>query len=215
MFLPLFFKSEGLACLVIGGGEVAARKIEMLLGIGCAVTVISPEVVAPVRRLADSGGVQWLAREYQSGDCRDRQLVVAATQHREVNRAVFLEALSLGVPVNVVDDPELCTVIFPALWRDGALTVAVSTGGTAPFMAAAVRDRLAAAARPMGEWVEAAGRFRAAVREGTTDDRARNRLYREFLRAMAGADAAGTPDTADLAEWLAWLDTVDKKGTTT
>jgi uroporphyrin-III C-methyltransferase/precorrin-2 dehydrogenase/sirohydrochlorin ferrochelatase len=134
--------------------------------------------------------------------------VIAATQLREVNRAVFEEARTLGVPVNVVDDPGLCTVVFPAIWRNGPLMVAVSTGGEAPFMAAAIRDRVAAHAAGMGQWVVAASRFRQAVRKAVKDPDERYRLYQEFLAAPSLGNAAGAPESVDLEVWRAWLDQI-------
>ncbi len=205
MFLPLFFESEGLSCLVVGGGEVAARKVDTLCGLGCRVTVISPEIHELIKGIAAAGGIEWIARGYQSGDCGGFGLVIVATPHREVNREVSVEARSLGIPVNVVDDPELCTVIFPAVHRDGPLTLAVSTGGTAPFMAAAVRDRLAERSEGMGAWVEAAGRFREAVRRAAKDPAEKNRLYQEFLAASARRHAKESPQSAELSDWLDWL----------
>lgn len=115
------------------------------------------------------GRLRWLARVYQDGDCTGFQLVIAATACEETNKAVSSEARQKGIPVNVVDVPELCTVIFGASWNEGPVTISVSTGGVAPFMAAFVRDRVSEAACGMGEWVEAAGRFRTAVRWAIKD----------------------------------------------
>jgi uroporphyrin-III C-methyltransferase/precorrin-2 dehydrogenase/sirohydrochlorin ferrochelatase len=208
MFLPLYFRTEGLACLVVGGGDVAARKLEMLSELGCRITVEAPEICPAVRAVLDCGDSRWIAREYRTGDCNGYQLVIAATKSREVNRAVFEEARTLEIPVNVVDDPELCTVVFPAIWRDGPLMVAVSTGGTAPFMAAAIRDRLAAHAAGMGQWVVTANRFRQAVRKAVKEPDERHRLYQEFLAAPSLENAAGAPESVDLEVWRAWLNRI-------
>ena len=156
MFLPLVFKASGLRCLIVGGGEVAIRKLEMLSDFGCEATVIAPQIHNGIRERVESRTARWIEREYQSGDCRGFQLVVAATAQPAVNQAVSEEAKRLGIPVNVVDNPELCTVIFPAMWSEGPLTIAVSTKGVAPYMAAAVRDRLAAQGPQLARWVEAA-----------------------------------------------------------
>jgi uroporphyrin-III C-methyltransferase/precorrin-2 dehydrogenase/sirohydrochlorin ferrochelatase len=205
-YLPLFFKTEGLACLTVGAGEVARRKVEMLAELGCRITIVALEIDPAIRAIAERGGAVWRRRAYASGDCVGFQLVIAATQHREVNRRVYEEARSLGIPVNVVDDPELCTVVFPALWRDGPLTVAVSTGGTAPFMASAVRDSLARGTRGWGTWVAAAGRFRDAVRKSVADDEAKNRLYRRFMQKALAGTASSLPESAELQAWIEWLD---------
>ncbi|MBZ5498299.1 MAG: bifunctional precorrin-2 dehydrogenase/sirohydrochlorin ferrochelatase [Acidobacteriia bacterium] len=204
-YLPLNFKLDRLPCLVIGGGKVAAHKVEMLLAAGCALTVVAPEIDGRIRNEVDRGLIRWLARAYAQGDCEGFHLVVAATPDEEVNRAVSAESRQKGIPVNVVDVPELCTVTFGAVWREGPLTVSVSTGGAAPFMAAAVRNRISALTRGMGEWVEAAGRFRTAVRSEVKDPTERNRLYGLFADRARISPPAGLPQSINLGDWLAWL----------
>jgi uroporphyrin-III C-methyltransferase / precorrin-2 dehydrogenase / sirohydrochlorin ferrochelatase len=206
MNLPLVFKTENLRVLIVGGGDVAAHKMEILRSLGCELTVIAPQVKDSIR----AGAVRWIEREYQAGDCRGFQLIIAATNRRELNRAVSDEAKALGVPVNVVDDPQLCTVIFPAVWRQGPLTVAVSTEGVAPFMAAAVRDRLAGQAGQLARWVELAGRFRAAVRAEVSDWDERKLLYREFMRAVKPDEALAAPAGTRLRDWMEWLNRAEE-----
>ncbi len=132
MFFPLLLR-DGFSCLVVGGGNVASRKIEMLLQIPCSLTVIAPGLIDAVAEVVRFKSVRWLKRGYAPGDCEGFQLVIAATPRRDVNRKVFDEAKRLRIPVNVVDDPEISTVIFPAVWRSGSLLLAVSTEGVAPF----------------------------------------------------------------------------------
>jgi uroporphyrin-III C-methyltransferase / precorrin-2 dehydrogenase / sirohydrochlorin ferrochelatase len=208
MFLPLVFKSSGLRCLIVGGGEVACRKLETLCDIGCSVTIVAPRIQNVIQERAQRGSVQWIPREYQSGDCRGFQLVVAATERRPVNQAVSEEAKALGIPVNVVDDPELCTVIFPAVWRQGPLTISVSTEGVAPYMAAAVRDRLAAQGSQLARWVETAGRFRSVVRSEITDWNEKNLLYWQFVDAIHPGDPADPPASTKLRDWIDWMEQV-------
>ncbi len=206
MNLPLFFKSEGLRCLVIGGGEVAARKVSLLLSTSCAPTVISPAIRNDIRDQVEAGRVIWHARKYEEGDCRGFSLVIAATASEETNRAVSSEAQRLGIPVNVVDAPELCTVIFGAVWQERPLTVAVSTSGQAPFMAAAVRDRIARFLEGAGSWIEAAAGFRTVVRRDVADASDRDMLYRRFAAAYQGCFPADIPPCRSLEEWLGWLE---------
>ncbi len=211
MYLPLYFKTDQMPCLIVGGGNVAARKIQLLLEVDCAVTVVAPALDDSVRAACGRGLLTWHARPYVRGDCRGFRLVVAATPLAEVNRRVSMEAQDLGIPVNVVDAPELCTVIFGAVWRDGPLTVAVSSGGIAPFMAAAVRDRIAESARGMGAWIEAAGKFRAAVRAEISDRAEMDRLYRRFENRIQGDSPPHFERNWTLAEWIEWLDRSDSE----
>ena len=195
-----------MCCLIVGGGEVAWRKMEFLTAAGCAVTVIAPHIHESIRSAVEQGRVAWSGREYCSGDCSGYQLVVAATGNRAVNRAVFEESKSLCIPVNVVDDPELCTVTFPAIWRDGLLTVSVGTEGAAPFMAVAVRDRLAARAASLPVWVEVAAKFRAAVRSEVSGWDEKRLLYQKFVDAIQSGDPPDPPETNKLSDWIAWIE---------
>ena len=206
MYLPLFIKTEQLRCLVVGGGAVAARKVELLLASSCSLTVVAPEAGARIRTAAGCGLLTWHAREFRDGDCAGFQLVIAATPHEVVNRIVSVEARKLGIPVNVVDSPQLCTAIFGATWREGPLVVSISSSSRAPFMASAVRDRIGEAAGGMGRWIEAAGQFRAAVRAEVREPTARVRLYRLFAKCSRAGPPAALPQNRTLADWLEWLE---------
>ncbi len=210
MYLPLLFK-EGLRCLIIGGGEVASRKIENLLDVPCDIMVIAPQISDLAASEIRKGSIRWIEREYIQGDCRGFQLIVAATPIREVNRLVSEEAGDLGIPVNVVDDPKLSTVIFPAVWRDQSLQVAVSTEGAAPFLAAEIRTLLARYAQGMGDWVEQGRRFREIVRKEVGDIEERKRLYKKFLDAGQPDESEIPPNSTRLDDWLLWLDNLTKK----
>lgn len=210
MYLPIFFKS-GFSCLIVGGGHVATRKMEVLLDLPCKITIVAPHITETIDQRVRAGAIKWLDREYLQGDCKGFELVIAATPVNEVNRSVSDEARSLCIPLNVVDDPAISTVIFPALWREKSLVVAVSTGGVAPFMAAEIRNRLAESARDMGRWVELAGVFREIVRSEITNADERGKLYKRFLQAGLPGQSCHPPESRRLADWLFWLEDVQKK----
>ena len=212
MYLPLAFKGAGMRCIIVGGGEVAWRKLDFLLAAGCEVTVVAPRIHKDIRSAVAMQGVRWIAREFTPGDCRGYQLVIAATERREINLTIYEEAASLCIPINVVDDPDLCTVIFPAVWRQGPLTISVNTEGVAPFMAAAVRDRLSVEGTSLSHWVEAAAKFRIAVRSEVSDWSEKNLLYRQFAEAIRPGDPPNPPDGIKLSDWLAWLVKLRKDG---
>lgn len=151
-------------CLIVGGGAVAARKAEALLEAGAQPLVISPELSPELEAMAVAGRVQVLRRGYQPGDLEDAALVIAATDERAVNAAVSAEAQRRGVPVNVVDDPELCTFTVPAVVRRGDLVVAISTGGRSPAVARALREMLESVIDPAyGELLELVAALRPEV----------------------------------------------------
>jgi uroporphyrin-III C-methyltransferase/precorrin-2 dehydrogenase/sirohydrochlorin ferrochelatase len=209
MFLPLLLK-DGFSCLIAGGGQVAARKVKVLTEMPCSISIIAPQIEDSVYQKIQSGSIRWIQREFQAGDCRGFQLVIAATPKREVNRAVSDEAQAFGIPVNVVDDPSLSTVIFPAMSREKSLVIAVSTEGIAPFMASRIRTQLAACTSGLGEWVEVAGNFRAVVREEIIDPQKREELYRLFSEQTPPGRYERPSEKATLHDWLVWLDKLKK-----
>jgi uroporphyrin-III C-methyltransferase/precorrin-2 dehydrogenase/sirohydrochlorin ferrochelatase len=187
--------------------------VELLVAAGCDVAVIAPRVHENIRAAGERNDLRWIAREFAAGDCRGYQLVVAATGSREVNRAAFDEASSLCIPVNVVDDPELCTVHFPAVWRQGSLTMAFSTGGGAPFMAAAVRDRISRQGPPLARWVDVAAKFRSVVRSEIADWEEKNRLYSRFVDSIRPGYPPDPPEEDRLSDWMVWLENLgERKG---
>jgi precorrin-2 dehydrogenase len=141
-YVPIFLDVTGRECVVVGGGEVAARKVESLLEAGARVTVVSPRLSPALESFAASGAVTHIARAYQRGDIRGCVLVYAATDRPKLHRELAAEARALGIPVNVVDVPELCTFIAPAVVKRGALQIAISTGGASPAFAARLRREL-------------------------------------------------------------------------
>jgi precorrin-2 dehydrogenase/sirohydrochlorin ferrochelatase len=141
-YIPIFLDVTGRECVVVGGGEVAARKVESLLEAGARVTVVSPQLSPTLKSLAANGSMTHIAREYQHGDIRGCVLVYAATDDPKLHRELAAEARALGIPVNVVDVPELCTFIAPAVVKRGALQIAISTGGASPAFAARLRREL-------------------------------------------------------------------------
>jgi siroheme synthase-like protein len=141
---PIFVDLRDRPVLVVGGGEIAERKVDGLLRADARVTVVSPTLTARLASWASAGGVRHLARAYRSGDLRGYQLAFVATDDGAVNAAVALEGRRRGVWVNAADDPAHCDFILPAVIRRGDLTVAVSTGGRSPALARAVREELEA-----------------------------------------------------------------------
>ena len=113
--LPIFLDLKGRACAVVGGGEVAARKVSLLLAAGGQVTVTAPALCQALRAGAAAGRIAHRAAAYEPAVLDDAILVIAATNDRAVNAAVSRDAQARQLPVNVVDDPELCSFIMPAI----------------------------------------------------------------------------------------------------
>jgi precorrin-2 dehydrogenase/sirohydrochlorin ferrochelatase len=142
MYYPVYLDLSGRRCVVVGGGEVAERKVEALVRCGAAVTVISPTLTEKLADLVQRGEIEHRARSYQSGDLEGGRVVFGATDDRPTNMAVFEEAEARGILANVVDDPPLCTFIVPSTVTRGDLQIAISTGGASPAMAKRIRAGL-------------------------------------------------------------------------
>jgi precorrin-2 dehydrogenase len=131
---------EGRNCLVVGGGGVALEKARGLLDCGASVTVVAPEIAPELAKL----GVEKRRRGYRSSDLEGHFLVVAATSSTSLNKRVYADAEARLLLCNVVDVPELCSFILPAVHRQDPIAIAVSTGGASPALAQHIRDEIAA-----------------------------------------------------------------------
>lgn len=147
---PVSLVVEGRPCLVVGGGRIATRKVEGLLACGAEVTVVAPRIDPAVRRLP---GVRVEERSYSRGDVAGFRLVITATDDPAVNAAVFADAEAAGIWVNSADDPDNCSFTLPSIARRGPITVAVSTSGMSPALAAWLRRRIDADLGPEYEVV--------------------------------------------------------------
>jgi precorrin-2 dehydrogenase/sirohydrochlorin ferrochelatase len=163
--------------VVVGGGQVAARKVKDLLEVGGHVTVISPSLTPELQSLVDAGQVSLIGRPYQVGDLSEAFLVIAATDDGRVNHQVWHEAEQAGCLVNVVDDPAHSNFITPAVVRHGDVAVAISTGGTSPALARRLRERLEKLIGP--EY----GQLASLLAELRPRLRSRYKLHEERVRA--------------------------------
>jgi uroporphyrin-III C-methyltransferase / precorrin-2 dehydrogenase / sirohydrochlorin ferrochelatase len=141
-FYPVFLNLRARRAVVIGGGAVAEQKVLGLLAAGAHVTVVSPETTTRLACLAAEGGIELRRRPYRTGDLAGAWLAIAATDDRTANADVWAEAESAGIPLNAVDDLAHCSFIAPAVHRAGDITVAVSTSGKSPALAARLRQRI-------------------------------------------------------------------------
>ena len=162
-YYPIYLNLAGKKCVILGGGTVAQGKIAGFRDAGAAITVISPDATPGIRRAAQNGQVKWLEREYHPGDLEGAFIAVAATNVWYVNREIYDEAERLGVLLNVVDDPDLCTFIAPSVVKRDPVTLAISTGGASPALARKLRETLAD--HPALEWADLARVLARARRE--------------------------------------------------
>ena len=142
-YFPVNLDIVGRKCTVIGGGQVAARKVGNLLACGGEVQVISPELTTELQQLQQAKHIGWLQRQYRQGDLRGSFLVIAATDDEQVQAEVFSEAEENGQLINVADVPQRCNFILPATVKRDDLTISISTAGKSPALARQLRQNLA------------------------------------------------------------------------
>jgi siroheme synthase-like protein len=136
---PIFLNIKGRKCVVVGGGQVALRKVNALLKHGANVEVISAAPCQELGKLADMGEVHILSRDYAPGDLVGALIAIAATDNSKTNKEVAREAKERGTLINVVDDPDSSDFIVPSYLSRGDVTIAVSTGGRSPALARKIR----------------------------------------------------------------------------
>ena len=185
-YFPVFFDLQGQKVLVVGGGDVALRKVSLLQPTGARITLVAPRIHPELTERAAVGRLAIESREFIPGDLDDMRLVIVATSRRAVNRWIAKLCDARSIPVNVVDDRAASRFIVPAIIDRDPVLVAVSTGGTSPVLARRLRERLEAVIpKGFGALAEWLRDLRAASRRlRGTDER------RRFFEAVIDGDAA-------------------------
>lgn len=182
---PLFVNLKGKRCIVIGGGEIAARKVDILLLFEANLIIVSPEVNNSIKELAKQGKINIIRKEYDYEDIEDAFLVVAATSSPEVNECIFRDAEKRNIPVNIVDDPEKCTFIFPSLVNRGDLTIGISTSGTYPALSKKIRKITEEVfTEDYSEILSLLADFRIRVRKSPLNQRHREKILKQVVEEL-------------------------------
>ena len=177
----MFMKLEGRSCLVVGAGTIGEPKISSLIAAGASVRVVALDATVAVTEWARTGAITWEARAFNSADLDNTFMVIAATNARALNAAIFHEAQQRNILCNVVDDPEYCDFYYPAVVRRGDLQIAISTNGHSPALAQRIRRELEIQFGPeYGEWLEELGRTRHQLFASKIDPEQRRRLLHEL-----------------------------------
>lgn len=177
-YLPIFMNMRGETALIVGGGVLASRKAALVANSGAGLKIVSPEMSDAMRTLAAKSGAELIERPFCDTDIAGTQLVIAATDDAAVNHRVHRAARDRGLPVNVVDTPDLCTFILPAIVDRSPVVVAVSTGGRSPVLArftkALLERALPAGLGRLAAW---SGRWRQAFKDRVRDGGQRRRAW--------------------------------------
>jgi uroporphyrin-III C-methyltransferase/precorrin-2 dehydrogenase/sirohydrochlorin ferrochelatase len=200
-FLPIFLQLRNKRCVVVGGGDVAARKVSLLIEAQGQVEIIAPELCAALAALANKGALAHTRATFRPEYLEGATLVFAATDDQSVNRQVSELAKARGIPVNVVDQPELCSFIMPSIIDRSPVVAAVSTGGASPVLARLIRARLETLIPAgYGRLARLVAEFRDRAKAHFQHPPARRRFWEDVLQgAIAEQVFAGQEDAARAA----------------
>ena len=195
--LPIFMNITNRRCVVIGGGEVASRKVIMLLKANAAITLYSPEICPALQVLSEDGTITHIKANFEPSQLTDACLVIAATDVEVVNMAVSIAAKAKNIPVNVVDSPALCTFTMASIVERSPIVIAISSEGNAPVLARYLRTKIETMLPAgYGRIASIAGEFRDKVKAKYATSQARRIFWEGVLqgpiveRILSGQEAA-------------------------
>lgn len=181
-YMPLFFDLKGKPCLVVGGGDIAVRKATLLKRAGADIRVVSRKMGDEIKALLAEPNHRLIERPYEKADLDGVELVIAATDNNEDNEQVSSDAKQRSLPVNVVDNPALCTFILPAIIDRSPIVIGVSSGGQSPVLARLIRSKLESTIpATYGHLGELVGSFRDQVKQKFTDVNQRRIFWENVL----------------------------------
>ncbi|QBG35840.1 NAD(P)-dependent oxidoreductase [Litorilituus sediminis] len=186
-YFPVFLDGAKISAMVVGGGEVAARKIELLLKTTTKITIMASEVNDAVARLINDNNLTWLKHNYQTGMLTGITLVIAATDDKAVNESIYNEAVAFNILANVVDQPELCTYITPAIIDRSPMLIALSSSGSAPILIRMLREQIEKILpQGYGRLADFSLKFRDHVKARVKGLRNRRTFWENTLRGSIG-----------------------------
>lgn len=179
-YFPMFIELKDRSCLIVGGGRVAFRKVEVLKDFGAQIVVIAPVILPEIKIIK---GVVCREKWFQKEDLKGQELVVAATDNQELNHQISEVCRKEKIPVNAVDQTEDCSFIFPAYLKEGEVVAAFSSGGQSPVITQYLKAEMQSVMTPrLGELAAYLGSLRKTVKQGTKTEEERKNIYREILQ---------------------------------
>ena len=183
-YYPICLDVKDKKCVIVGGGEVSARKIIFLLNCGANIVVVSPQINEEIAAFVQQKSIEWIEREYQSNDLKGTFFVIVATDDHELNKQISQEARDIGMLVNVADSAEDSTFILPAILSRGSLSIAVSTEGKSPALAKRIRDDLSKIfGREYIRFVDLLGSLRQIVKATFNNQSKRSIIWNKLLNS--------------------------------
>lgn len=179
-YFPMFVQLKYKKCLVIGGGNVALRKIQVLKDFEADVTVIAPEMNSQIRQIPK---ICRIFRSFMEKDFEQADLVVAATHDKDVNHAISVTCRQRNIPVNAVDQKEDCSFIFPSYVKEGEVVAAFSSGGQSPVITQYLKKEIKPVlTNELGQIAQTLGTLRTMAKECIETEELRKAFYQELLQ---------------------------------
>ena len=193
-YFPAFIKMEGASVLIVGGGRAAARKIEVLLDFGAKITVIA---LHPIEKIRQNQGIHLSQKEFEENDLQGMDVVVAATERKELNHEIAEACKLRNIPVNAVDQIEDCTFIFPSYIKKGNVVTAISSSGKSPVVAQYLKEKFEPfMTEELIALTEYLGSLREMTRNRISTEALRKAFYQEVL--AFGVDEGRSPNEEEL-----------------
>ncbi|MGM0470990.1 MAG: precorrin-2 dehydrogenase/sirohydrochlorin ferrochelatase family protein [Bacillota bacterium] len=181
---PIALDLAGRKVLVVGGGAVAARKVEPLLTTGAEITVVSPQLSARLEELVNETEITYRQRVYSSTDIEDKFLVISATDEQSVNQQVAEDGLAQDKLVNIVDQPELSNFNVPAVVKEGSLCISIATDGKSPALSGQIRRRLETEfGKEYQIFLDWMGDLRSEIIAQVEDIKDRNKIFKQLVNS--------------------------------
>ena len=185
-YFPMFVDITGQKCLIVGGGRVAKRKVQVLLDFGARVVLVAKEISDDIKEIAseksEDGNISLHEKEFEDTDIEGAMIVVVATGDKKLNDHIYALCREKRIPINVVDVKEMCSFIFPSYVREGNLVGAFSSSGNSPVLAKYLKDKTSAfLTKDLGELNEYLGQLRPQVFESIKDEPGRKACYEKIL----------------------------------
>lgn len=215
-YFPLFLDLINKPVLVVGGGEVASRKVEALLKAGADITVVSPTLVDYLAKLAKDHQLRWIQRFYSSDIVTKGFVQVwATTDNPDLNHQVYKDAKGLGILVNVVDDKPYCDFITPSMINRGRIQIAISSGGASPVLIRNIREKLEMILpQNMGLMADFANSKRNSIKEALPSVDLRRKFWEQFFSNPNVENASDNRDLETIYQ-ATMADPLEEKGSCT
>lgn len=199
-YFPMFIDLKGMNCLIVGGGKTALRKIRVLCDFGAVIKVVAKEICEEIKEICRiNKNVTYEKKAFSEQDLEGICLVVAATSQKELNHAISVMCRQKNIYINVVDQIEDCSFIFPSYVKENSVVGAFSTGGKSPVITQYLKESVKKSLTPfIGELADFLGSIRTSVKENTQTEEERKKIYQRLLKYAL--DFEKIPDETDISK---------------